>query len=272
MIPLRTAGRLLVLLLLLTACAGELNTPGEALRLLGSSLEDAFLGEPYEESLRAAGGLRPYTFELAAGSLPPGVALEAGVLRGVPAETGTFTFMMSVSDGNLSSTVQEYRLRVVELPPVSLELTVPETEMRSAFTVRVGVQEARDLAGFSTMLRWDPSKFRYVEGSLAGQHDSWALFSDTGDGWLQADVAWLSASFSGERQVFTFRLEPLEPARPGLAAETLFARGTPALLSFTEQSAGARLPSVRPVQPEQTVEPADPERPPETSESDEEDE
>lgn len=260
MTSLRTAGRLLLLLLFLTACAGELNTPGEALRLLGSSLGDAFIGEPYEESLRAAGGLRPYSFEIASGSLPPGLALEAGIVRGVPTETGTFTFMISVSDGNLSSTVQEYRLRVTELPPVSLELTIPDTEMRNAFTVRVGVQEARDLAGFSTRLRWDPQKFRYVEGSLSGSHESWALFADNGDGWLQADVAWLSSTYSGGRQVFTFRLEPLEPARPGLAAATVFARSGADGLSFYEQSAGARLPAVRPTTPA----PAVPDEPAET--------
>src|SRR5690554_2493527 len=133
------ASRWLLPLVLLVACAGELNAPGEALRLLGGSLEDAYLGEPYESAFRPAGGLRPYEFELGSGELPAGLTLEGGVLRGVPEELGTFTFTINVTDANLSSTFLEHRLRVVPLPDPDLEISMPLTEVRAPVTIRVGV-------------------------------------------------------------------------------------------------------------------------------------
>ncbi len=239
------ASRWLLPLVLLAACAGELNTPGEALRLLGGSLEDAYLGEPYESAFRPAGGLRPYEFELGSGALPAGLTLESGVLRGIPEELGTFTFTINVTDANLSSTFLEHRLRVVPLPDPALEVSLPLTEVRAPVTIRVSVNEARELRGLSTRLRWDPAQFTYVQGSLASATDSIALFSDNGDDWLQVDLAWLGATFTGERLLFTFQLEPLAPHRPGLHLITQFATSDAVMSRFTEAVEGARVPPLR---------------------------
>lgn len=231
--------------MLLAGCAGELNTPGEALRLLGGSLPDGHPGEPYEESLRTAGGLRPYTFELSSGELPPGLELDNGVIRGTPTAVGSWTFTVTLSDANLSSTFLEHRLRVSELPPPSLDLVMPRTETRAPFTVRVGVKDARELLGLSSRLRWDPARFSYVEGSLNSASDGYALFADSGSGWLQVDLAWLGSSYSGERQLFSFQLTPLEPARPGIDTVTDFALATAAGSSFQTLNSGARVPPLR---------------------------
>lgn len=242
----------LALLLVLAGCASELNTPGEALRLLGGTLEDAYVGEPYQQALRPAGGLRPYSFDVTGGSLPPGLELKDGVIRGTPTALGTFTFTVSVSDGNLASNFLEHRLRVLELPPPALDLVMPETEVRAPFTVRVTVEEARKLLGLSTRLRWDPERFSYVEGSLRSTSDSFALFADTGDDWLQVDLAWLGSSFSGERQLFTFQLVPSEPARPGLAAVTDFVSEGSDTGHFAASQTGARVPEPRRAPPADT--------------------
>ena len=182
------AGRWLLALLVLAGCAGELNTPGEALRVLGGNLPDAYLGEPYEQPISVAGGLRPYSYEISGGELPAGLALEGANLRGVPGELGTFTFNVTASDANLSSSVLEHRLRVVELPPPALDIVMPETETRAPFTIRVHVEEARDLKGLRTRLRWDPALFSYVDGSLNSPGTNYALFSETGDDWLQVET------------------------------------------------------------------------------------
>src|SRR5690606_32907677 len=129
-----------------------------------------------------------------------------------PTELGNFTFTINVTDANLSSTFLEHRLRVVELPDPELDIVMPETETRSAFTVRVGVTEARELRGLSTRLRWDPARFRYVEGSLDQSGEGTVIFSTGESDWLQVDLALRRSTFSGERQLFSFRLEPLEPA------------------------------------------------------------
>lgn len=244
------AGRWLLVLLVLAACAGELNTPGEALRILGGNLPDAHLGEPYEEAISVAGGLRPYSYELSGGELPPGISLEGPNLRGVPSQLGNFTFSVTASDANLSSTVLEHRLRVVELPPPALAVVMPETEARAPFTIRVNVEEARDLHGLRSRLRWDPAQFSYVEGSLAAPGTNYALFSAVGTDWLQVDVAWLATTFTGDRLVFSFQLRPLAPTRPGLAVETEFRLDSAAGSSFELTGFGARVaaPAATPVE------------------------
>lgn len=236
-----SASRWLVALLLLAGCAGELNTPGEALRILGGNPPDAHLGEHYSETLSVAGGLRPYTLEVTSGTLPPGLELEGANLSGVPTELGDFTFMVTVSDANLSSTVLEHRLRVIELPPPALLVDLPRTETRAPFTIRVSIENARDLLGLRSRLRWDPALFSYVEGSLNSTGGNYALFSETGEDWLQVDLAWLATTFSGERLIFSFQLTPLEPARPGLAVETEFALVSTSGSHFSTDVAGARV-------------------------------
>lgn len=251
------ASRWSLVLLILAGCAGELNTPGEALRVLGGNLPDAYLGETYTESISVAGGLRPYSFEVSGGQLPPGLTLEGSNLRGTPSELGTFTFTVTASDANLSSSVLEHRLRVVELPPPALDVVMPQTETRAPFTIRVHVEEARELRGLRSRLRWDPEQFSYVEGSLDSPGTNYALFSAVGEDWLQVDLAWLATVFSGERLVFSFQLQPTEPARPGLAVETEFVSAAGAGTSFATGSHGARVAAPRAVPADPVPEPAD---------------
>lgn len=246
------------LLVVLAACAGELSTPGEALRLLSPNMEEAFVGEPYSESLRPAGGLRPYTFELTAGTLPPGLALDGGAVRGTPTSVGTYTFTITVSDANLSSTFLEHTLRVREVPPPGLTVSMPSTEVRAPVTVRVNVAEARELAGLRTRVQWDAAAFSLVEGSVSPQAQNVALFSAAGDDWLQVDMAWLAAHQSGERLLFTFQLAPLDLAVPGLILETEFSSNTAQGLTFESTRAGARFTPPRAAQPRpEAAEPSD---------------
>ncbi len=57
------------------------------------------VGVNYNTTLTAAGGILPYTWSLASGSLPPGLSLNsAGVIYGTPTASGTFTFTVQVVD------------------------------------------------------------------------------------------------------------------------------------------------------------------------------
>jgi len=53
----------------------------------------------------ASGGTEPYTFEITAGSLPPGLTLDAGTgtISGVPAAAGTYCFTVTVTDSDLAT-------------------------------------------------------------------------------------------------------------------------------------------------------------------------
>src|SRR5690606_5250561 len=156
----------LVTLVPLAACAGEFTTQSEPLRLLVGGLPDAILNEPYSAPLEAVGGLRPYDFAVREGTLPPGVVLEGGTLRGTPTVEGSYEFSIAVSDANLASTFERYSLNVVTPPPPRLTLQPPDTESRGPVTLRARVDDARDLLGMRTEIRWDATRFALQEGSV----------------------------------------------------------------------------------------------------------
>jgi hypothetical protein len=56
----------------------------------------------YDSSLVAAGGVPPYTFAIANGSLPPGLTLNTstGAITGTPTTAGTFNFTAQVVDSS----------------------------------------------------------------------------------------------------------------------------------------------------------------------------
>ena len=62
------------------------------------------IGVPYDASLSAGGGLAPYGWAVAGGTLPPGIHLASnGVLSGTPTISGQYTVTFSVTDSNFLS-------------------------------------------------------------------------------------------------------------------------------------------------------------------------
>ena len=56
----------------------------------------------YTSQMVATGGVSPYTYSLASGSLPPGLSLNAstGEITGLPMTAGTYTFSIQVKDSS----------------------------------------------------------------------------------------------------------------------------------------------------------------------------
>lgn len=74
--------------------------PPTVLTITTISLPDASLNRSYSQQLIATGGVAPYTWGIAAGSLPAGITLTpAGVLSGIPTQQGAFSFTIQVVDG-----------------------------------------------------------------------------------------------------------------------------------------------------------------------------
>jgi hypothetical protein len=73
-------------------------SPIPTLSLTGS-LPNATLGLPYTQTLVATGGIKPYTYSLTAGSLPPGLSLSStGTISGTPTAVGATSFTVTVTD------------------------------------------------------------------------------------------------------------------------------------------------------------------------------
>ena len=163
-------------LLLIGGCGTELDSQGDTLRILATSLDTAYINEAYTADIRVAGGLTPYTLQVSAGTLPSGLELQGSTVRGVPTELGNYAFTLTVSDGRLSKTFQEYSLNVETPPAATLTLNVPSTEVQRPLLLRAQVSEARSLQAFRTLITWDTKLFVYVPESLRATSDSYALF------------------------------------------------------------------------------------------------
>jgi hypothetical protein len=74
------------------------------------------LNVDYSQQLVATGGIAPYTWVLATGTLPPGLTLNTdGVISGRPTSTGTFAFTVGATDAT-PTTATSAQLRITVSP------------------------------------------------------------------------------------------------------------------------------------------------------------
>jgi hypothetical protein len=91
----------------LPACAQQIKTKPvtttigvPALQISTMALPDGVVASAYKAQLAATGGVPPYVWSIAHGSLPPGLALDAasGTISGAPTMAGTYDFTVQVAD------------------------------------------------------------------------------------------------------------------------------------------------------------------------------
>ena len=71
------------------------------------------VGGPYSTGLLATGGVPPYTWTVASGSLPPGLTLSTGgVISGVPTTVGSYIFSAQVQDNTSLTASQQFTITV----------------------------------------------------------------------------------------------------------------------------------------------------------------
>jgi subtilisin family serine protease len=112
--------------------------PPPPLAVATSSVPGGMQNNAYSTTLAATGGTAPYTWSIASGTLPTGLALapSTGVISGTPTGTGTSNFTVRVTDVKSATSTQGLSLNV------SVALTVTTTSLPS------GTQ----LAAYSTPL------------------------------------------------------------------------------------------------------------------------
>ena len=110
----------------------------------GSTLAPGMVGGAFAVDFFLSGGAAPYTWSVASGSLPPGLALTSpyapsdnnSQLSGTPTTAGTFTFTMRIADYDGQQATQQFSLTVD--PPLQISTT-------PLATGTVGVPYSRDL-------------------------------------------------------------------------------------------------------------------------------
>ena len=69
---------------------------------LGIPIGTAQVGVQYSSTVAASGGFPPYSYQVTAGALPPGLTLNqsTGAITGIPTTVGNYTFTINVTDSN----------------------------------------------------------------------------------------------------------------------------------------------------------------------------
>jgi len=80
---------------------------------VGDELAPGTVGVSYGLQLFANGGVRPYSWSVVAGQLPPGLSLSgSGLISGTPATAGTFPFTARATDQSGAQTTGELSIAV----------------------------------------------------------------------------------------------------------------------------------------------------------------
>jgi hypothetical protein len=104
-------------------------------------------GEGYGSSLSAAGGTAPYSWSIAAGALPTGLAIVGAEITGTPTAAGDFPFTLRVDDAADHSATGDFTITI--LAPVSIT-----TSSLPAGTVGTAYYATLAATGGSTPYTW----------------------------------------------------------------------------------------------------------------------
>lgn len=95
-------------------------------QLVTPQLPDAQFGIPYSAVLTAQGGSGGYTFNVTAGTFPPGLNLTStGTISGFATTPGTYGFTIDVSDDRGRSDSRMYTIQVTADPPTIVTQMLP---------------------------------------------------------------------------------------------------------------------------------------------------
>ena len=103
----------------------SLGIEATTLQVTTATVPGALAGEPYSATLAASGGVAPYTWSLASGSLPARLTLypSTGTITGTPAAPGTSTFTVTVTDSANPAATAAATLTIAVTEPLKVTTT-----------------------------------------------------------------------------------------------------------------------------------------------------
>jgi uncharacterized protein (TIGR03437 family) len=124
-----------------------------------SPLPQGTVGVAYSQTLSATGGASPYTWSVASGALPGGLALaSSGTISGTPATAGAYSFTVQVKDSAAATATMTLALTIATAPPaIATSSALPQ-----AF-VGVAYSQTLTAAGGSAPYTWS-----VTSGALPG--------------------------------------------------------------------------------------------------------
>ncbi|NJB79051.1 uncharacterized protein YhjY with autotransporter beta-barrel domain [Xanthomonas sp. 3376] len=113
------------------------------------TLPPAVRGSAYNQVLTASGGVAPYRYSIASGTLPAGLTLASdGTLSGTPTTQGTSSFTIAVADAGNASATQAYSFTVSDAAPVAVG-DVAATMSDAAVTVAVTANDTGNITAIA---------------------------------------------------------------------------------------------------------------------------
>ncbi len=118
------------------------------LSITGPSVMSAVKGASFTGAMTATGGTPSYSWQVASGTLPPGISLNpaTGVLAGIPTASGTFLTTIQVTDSRSQTAQKQVTLTVTEsaVPPVEIATaTLPGATKGVAFSQQLSATGGR---------------------------------------------------------------------------------------------------------------------------------
>jgi hypothetical protein len=143
------------------------------------SLATPVLGSSYSQTIVASGGIAPYTFSVASGSLPNGLTISSnGTISGTPTTLGTFAVTLQVTDSSQPAVVAPLVVALtvvnalVQINAASALATVPQT----GFGIHTSVYDASlsDTTNLPALLQTGGITVMRYPGGIYSDNYHWA--------------------------------------------------------------------------------------------------
>lgn len=104
------------------------------LAITTASLPEASVGQAYQATLEASGGVQPLMWKMYSGSLPPGLTLgESGIISGTPIRKGTYGFRVKVTDSSAPAKTTIKYFRIICRPLTITTASLPNANISKSY-------------------------------------------------------------------------------------------------------------------------------------------